>query len=588
MLGEAVPPPTLLRLLRLLSARPPSRRPSGWSGTVSRSMPSPLRRGRPPPPVLLLLGLRPVDLPGSRPLRPLRTPALRRAAPADGLCRHWGPPLLFEGRFVDRAALPKDVSFGPAVVPTVIIDGDSPRGRDHFEADAGMHGDGRYAEELAGSYHDDDDAVGGGPSTPVWPPADATLAQLEKWLDSFRRLPEDEGILARQDLLSRRIRMPMPAPPASPFTFVLRAKRATDKRRRQLHRFIAMRDGFLAQERALQASIVDAHATITATQRLFTLAEDEEYERFRSYASSLDAPGRIPSPEVAGATSADDARQAGHDPGAAAGVSGIITQLLMLFTAAEAFNLESAYAAVLEQARLVHQALTGDRGPTLAPVPPSPGRVAEGGGGVAPCMAWVLGSAGLDPPGMPMPPSVAAAHAAAVPPSATGSPASHGGYAGVVSGGLAPTPAESAGREARVRSASRSLKRPRPKAASPAAGSRAEERERSPRGQSALAAALAAEVAVAEAERHVSTDDYMPDAGGDEPAKTMPGLPLPRTRVRRASAARVPLVSCGSRSPRQRHSCAWPSMCMALPLAWMPPGLMLLWTLRWRAPASLL
>ena len=200
----------------------------------------------------------------------------------------------------------------------------------YFEADAEMHDDERDAEEPASSYHDDDDAVGGGTSTPVWPPADATSAQLEDWLDSFRRLPEDEGILARQDLLSRRIRMPMPAPPASPFTFVLRAKRATDKRRRQLHRFIAMRDDFLAQERALQASIVDAHATITATLRLLTLAEDEEYERSRSYASSLDAPGRVPSPDAAGAASADAARQAGHDPDAAVGASGIITQLLML------------------------------------------------------------------------------------------------------------------------------------------------------------------------------------------------------------------------------------------------------------------
>ena len=123
-----------------------------------------------------------------------------------------------------------------------------------------------------------------------------------------------------------------------------------------------------------------------------------------------------------------------------------------------------------------------------------------------------------------MPPGVATAPAAAAPPTATGSPVSLGGYAGVVSGGPAPTPAEPAGHEARVWSASRGLERPRPKAASPAAGSRAEERERSPRGHSALAAALAAEAAVAEAERHVSTDDYMPDAGGDKPEDDA-GLP---------------------------------------------------------------
>ena len=82
-----------------------------------------------------------------------------------------------------------------------------------------MHDGGLDAEEYAGSQHDDEDAVDGGSPTPVWPPADATLDQLEDWLDSLRRLPEDEGILARQDLLFRRIRelrMPMPAPPPTP------------------------------------------------------------------------------------------------------------------------------------------------------------------------------------------------------------------------------------------------------------------------------------------------------------------------------------------------------------------------------------
>ena len=204
-----------------------------------------------------------------------------------------------------------------------------------------MHVVGDDAEVPAGSYCDDDDAVGGGSATPVWPLADATLDQFEDWLDSFRRLPEDDVTLARQDVLSwriRELRMPMPAHPASPFTLVLRAKRATDKRRRQLQRFIVMRDDLLAQERALQATIVDAHATIVATQRFFTLAETEEYERFCPYASSLDAHGRAPSLEAVGAASAEGAQRAGHDPAVAAGVSGIITQLLMLPTAAEARN----------------------------------------------------------------------------------------------------------------------------------------------------------------------------------------------------------------------------------------------------------
>ena len=78
---------------------------------------------------------------------------------------------------------------------------------------------------------DDDAAVAGGAATPVWPLVDATLAQLEDWLESLRRLPKDDAILARQGALSRRVselRTPLPAARASPLTFVLGATRATD------------------------------------------------------------------------------------------------------------------------------------------------------------------------------------------------------------------------------------------------------------------------------------------------------------------------------------------------------------------------
>ena len=202
----------------------------------------------------------------------------------------------------------------------------------------------------------------------------------------------------------------MPTARASPLTLFLRAKRATDKRRKQLQRFLAMRVGLLAEVRALQATIVDAHATIEATERLLTMAEKEEYERFCDYASSQDAPGRVPSQEAAGSASAAAARRAGRDTEVAAGVSGIITQLLMLPTAAEASNFGAAYAAVLEQALLVHKELTGDMGPTLELAPPPSGQVDAGGEGVAPRMAWVAGDAdfGL---GMSVPLSDAAARA---------------------------------------------------------------------------------------------------------------------------------------------------------------------------------
>ena len=165
-----------------------------------------------------------------------------------------------------------------------------------------------------------------------------------------------------------------------------------------------MRDDLFVQEAALQSSIVDAHATVAATQRLFSLAEDEEVLRFHNYASYLGAPGRVASPDAAEDASAASARQAGHDPAVAAGVSGIITQLLMLPTAAGASNLGDAYAALLEQARFVHEGLTGDKGPSLMLDPPLPGR-ASGSGGVLP-LAWhgCLAAPALTPRGCPCPP----------------------------------------------------------------------------------------------------------------------------------------------------------------------------------------
>ena len=331
----------------------------------------------------------------------------------------------------------------------------------------------------------------------------------------------------------------------------------SDKRRKQLRRFVDMRDDLLAQETALQAAIIDAHATVAATKRLLDMSEDEGFHRFRDYAASLDALGKVASPTVAEEASAVSARQAGHDPAAAQGVSGIITQLLRLPTAAEASNLGEAYAAILEQARLVHEGFTGNKGPSLAPVLLEQRGPSGSFGVVPPRKAWVPGT-GPDPPGMPMPPGSATAPAAAVLRNATGPPVAHGGYAGPGAGGPAPTPAEAAGHEARPRSASRSAGKPRSSAAASAASSGAEERERSPRGESAIAAALAsvvaeveaaeaAEAAVAaaeaeaEAERPASTDDYMPDAGAG----------LPEDGAGPSSSARSP------HSSRSAHSAAW-------------------------------
>ena len=127
-------------------------------------------------------------------------------------------PLFFEDRFADRAALPKGVTFAPAEVPAAGSGGGAPWSPGPLDVDAGMRDGGRDADEFAGSQRGDELDGASGTHTPVWPPADATLAQLEGWLDSFRRLPADEGILARQDLLCQRIhelRMPLRSPPPS-------------------------------------------------------------------------------------------------------------------------------------------------------------------------------------------------------------------------------------------------------------------------------------------------------------------------------------------------------------------------------------
>ena len=75
-----------------------------------------------------------------------------------------------------------------------------------------------------------------------------------------------------------------------------------------------MRDDLLAQEAAIQSAIMEAHATVAATQRLLNMAEDEEVLRFRDYAASLEVPGRVASPSAAEDASAAAARQSGHDP----------------------------------------------------------------------------------------------------------------------------------------------------------------------------------------------------------------------------------------------------------------------------------
>ena len=191
---------------------------------------------------------------------------------------------------------------------------------------------------------------------------------------------------------------------------MLRAKQATEKRRRQLQRFTVLQHGLLVEEDALKLTIGEANATIETTERLFRLAGGVEYKLFCEYSASQDAPGRVLSPDAADPVSAASARRHGRDQEAAAGVSGIIKQLLVLPGAMRTPNMCDAYAALLEQAHLVHEDLTGNKGPTLELVLLAQGHGVAGGGGVAPRMVFVAGSAGLNlagglcpPPELPPP-----------------------------------------------------------------------------------------------------------------------------------------------------------------------------------------
>ena len=240
-----------------------------------------------------------------------------RAAPqpAEGPAGKGTGPLSFEQCFVDRAAPPKGVTFDHlADILSVSIDSDTPPGRVVRDDDAAMHND---AEDPAGDGLDDDDAVPSGAVTPVWPPADTTLAQLEDWLETIRRLPADDVIYASEGALENRIaelRRPKPKGQASPLALVPKAKRATEKRRRQLQRFVALRDGLVAEEDTLKLTIADANASIEITGRLLKMAGETAYKLFCEYSASQDAPGRVPSPDAADPASADAARRHCRDP----------------------------------------------------------------------------------------------------------------------------------------------------------------------------------------------------------------------------------------------------------------------------------
>ena len=321
------------------------------------------------------------------------------------------------------------------------------------DEDAGEGPDGHAGD----GEGDSDEAMEGadvrpGTSTPVWPPAGSSLSDLENWLESLSRLPPDDALAVRRQTLQERIAELRAARKGlvSPLVQLLRAQQASERRRRQLARFRSMRNELLLQLDGLKAKLSAADDTISSTEELLRLAEQVERALFDDLAASGSLPG---GPGSGGGDAIDPVSQAeaharGADPDMAAGLGGLISQLLQLPLAARAGNLESANAALLQQARVLHFHFTGNMGPTTEDYV---GDYAAFVSGATPGQLHAKVPASAASPGVP----------------AQGAPAP----------AAFPSPAESLGHEQRVRAAV--------KAASPSV------ERRQARGRSQLAHAVA-------------------------------------------------------------------------------------------------
>ena len=222
------------------------------------------------------------------------------------------------------------------------------------DEDAGEGPDGHAGD----GEGDSDEAMEGagvrpGTATPVWPPAGSSLSDLENWLESLSRLPPDDALAVRRQTLQERIAELRAARKGlvSPLVQLLRAKQASERRRRQLARFRSMRNELLLELDGIKAKLSAADDTIASTEELLRIAEQVERALFEDLAASGTMPG---GPGVGrGADAIDPVSQAeaharGADPDMAAGVGLLISQLLQLPLAARAGNLESASAALLQ------------------------------------------------------------------------------------------------------------------------------------------------------------------------------------------------------------------------------------------------
>ena len=218
----------------------------------------------------------------AKPLPPDATqqsgPAPAASAPAGS--SQGGPAPAAQG---DPAPLRRHISLSS--IPTVGID---------TEGDAGSDCEGDDED-----MRDDNAAMDPGTRTPVWPPLDATVEDLESWQESLAQLPQDEGLEERSRALSRRLAelREVARGPPNVALLLLRAQKAARKRRKQLARYVAGRESLREQIAQLERMLVTADETISCSQENLFMAEDDVRSLAAAVGAGVGMPSRYTSSE---------------------------------------------------------------------------------------------------------------------------------------------------------------------------------------------------------------------------------------------------------------------------------------------------
>lgn len=262
-------------------------------------------------------------------------------------------------------------------------------------------------------------------------------------------LPEDDALIARATALRERLEelREERRKPADPVVRLMRARTATLKRKRQLDSAEAALQEVEQQMEELRASRRTCRDAVAACKELLQEAEAREEELRAEVAS------RGPAESDQPAASSGDAAQ-----GVASGLSGLLTQLLVLPRAIAAGNQDVAYDAIIQQARIIHRTVAGNDGPTLDEgTPTSPaGPGAVGPAGDAPtaspdALPGMQPQLQMSQPSQPSSAATLVATPGAASPSPDLSPATLAGlamaegspsYAQVLAGSLASAPAD--------------------------------------------------------------------------------------------------------------------------------------------------